>query len=362
MDLSQIASLRERVRRLQNHNVNEAETKNSLVLPFIQALGYDIFNPLEVAAEYTCDFATKKGEKIDFAILKDGQPSMLIECKPLGDPLDVVKSAQLFRYFITQPCKIGILTDGCRYLFFSDLDKENIMDDTPFMEINLTQFNEKLLPELQKLSKEQWNINEILNSAAEMRCVNIISKAFLEDITTPSDEIVKFYASLCYGGKMTANAKNAFKPIVKKAFSEAITGIINRRLEVAQSMDEEPTPDKPAEQPHAQQESDNGIVTTNTEMWALVAIRTLLKDVVASPRIMIRDKKTYCGILLDDNNRKPICRLFNFQDFQWGDENIGDNAYVLIFNTEQGEKFPIRFVDDLFALQEHLIAAVKRYL
>ena len=148
MDISQIRDLAETVKQAKAENFNEAMTKTTLVMPFLRALGYDVFNHKEVAAEYTSDFGTKKGEKVDFAILRRGSPVMLIECKPIGTELDSNKCSQLFRYFTTcSDVKIGILTDGCRYMFFSDLEQENVMDRVPFMEIDIANFHERLLPD-----------------------------------------------------------------------------------------------------------------------------------------------------------------------------------------------------------------------
>ena len=122
----------------------EEATKHALVLPFIQALGYDIFNPTEVVPEYTADFGLKQGEKVDYAIFREesnGEPAMLIECKRVSDPLDVSKASQLGRYFSQTPTHIGILTNGIVYKFFSDIDAENVMDATPFLVIDITNTN-----------------------------------------------------------------------------------------------------------------------------------------------------------------------------------------------------------------------------
>lgn len=366
MNTINVSSLCERVKQLQRTSINEAMTKTSLILPFIQALGYDIFNPMEVAAEYTSDYGTKKGEKIDFAILRDGEAIILIECKPLGDCLDTGKCSQLFRYFSMHPARIGILTDGCRYLFFTDLDKQNLMDTTPFMEIDFSKFNERMLPELQKLSKDAWDVEGIVSSAEKMKYVGIISKAFSEDILDPSEEFIRFYASLCYEGKMTANIRSQFKPIVKKAVTEAINDQINKRLAAARATDDtehhQQAETKEHNLPPEPSTGKEGIVTHNTEVWALVAIRTMAKDVVDQRRITMRDQKTYCNILFDENNRKPICRLYNFEHFDWGDPNIGDRASVVIFNTKNGERFPLQYIDDLYPLQDKIIEAIKQYI
>ena len=368
MELSQIQALAERVKAALNEQLNEANTKSSLIMPFLQAMGYDVFDHSEVAQEYVSEFGTKKGEKVDIAILREREPVMLIECKPLGDALDTGRCSQLFRYFNTQPARIGILTDGRRYLFFSDLEKENIMDGKPFMEIDLLNFNERALPELQKLTKDSWDLDAALSSAETLKYTRAIKILVSKDVVEPSDSLVRYYASQCYDGKIMPRVLEVFRNIVKRAYSEYVSDEISKRLETVRKVEEQA---HEAQNEQYQSIEHNlpvepctgkdGIVTHNTEVWALVAIRTLLREVVDPTRIMLRDQKSYCSILLDDNNRKPICRLFNFQHFDWGMDNIGKNSSILIFTDSKPKKFPLQFVDDIYPLADKLIEAVKFY-
>lgn len=359
MEMSDILSLAGRVEKALGQRMNEAMTKTALVMPFLQSLGYDVFNQNEVAAEYTSDYGTKKGEKIDFAILRDGAPVMLIECKPLDAILDTGKCSQLFRYFSTHPARMGILTNGQKYLFFSDLEKQNVMDGKPFMEIDLLDFNERDLPELQKLTKNSWDIDGALSSAETRKYVRAVKVIASQDMTEPADDIVRLYASKCYDGKITQKVLEMFRPIVKRAFTENVSDQITRRLNSVRVAEEEPIKEHTEEVQHV----ESGIVTHNTEMWAFVAVRALISEFTNPIRIGMRDQKTYCSVLFDNNNRKPICRFYNFQHWEEGMENIGKNAYVIIFseNNESGEKYPLQFVDDIYQYKKQLCAAAKRH-
>lgn len=365
MELSQIQALAERVNAALNEQLNEANTKSSLIMPFLTAMGYDVFDHNEVALEYTSDFGTKRGEKIDIAILRSGEPVMLIECKALDDPLDTGKCSQLFRYFATQPARIGILTNGQRYLFFSDLEKEHIMDVKPFMEIDLSNFNERMLPELQKLTKEAWDLDSALSSAETLKYTRAVKLLVSQDAEHPTDEIVRHYAAQCYEGKLMTRVIEMFRPIVKRAFAEHISDQIAKRLESVRMAAEVPEQQEQtaAESVKAAEQTENGIITYETEIWAFFIIRTILHAVVDPSRIFMRDQKTYCGILLDDNNRKPICRLFNFEDPNENIDGLGRNAYIIILNksNQDGERFPLKYLDDLYPLAEKLIDAVKRH-
>lgn len=351
MDQAKIFELTSRVRQIQGQQLNEAMTKNSLVLPFIQALGYDVFDPNEVVAEFTADVGTKKGEKVDFAILRDGLPAIMIECKPLGVPLDGGKCNQLHRYFPTHTTtRIGILTDGVTYLFFSDLEQQNIMDSRPFMKVDFGNFNERLLPEIQKLSKDMWDLEAALSSASSLKYVSEAKKLFAQESSSPSEDFIKYFASRIYDGHVTAKVREQFASIVKRAIQEHINDLINARLESAK-VDETPGKDEKTLLP--KENEDDGIETTEDEAMAFLIVQTILRQTVQPSRVFIRDAKSYCAIVLDDNNRKTICRLyFNGKKKQIGIFDAGKNE----------EKVQVETVDDIFGCGDKLIAAVRTHL
>jgi hypothetical protein len=164
MDLADLLrNLTEKANKLQNQSMTEEATKNSLVLPFLQALGYDVFNPMEVQPEFTSDVGLKKGEKVDFAILIDNEPAVLIECKTITDKLDKADS-QLLRYFHTTSAKFSILCNGIVYKFFTDLVKPNLMDEKPFLVIDLFNLREQDIIELKKFQKSNFNISQIIST------------------------------------------------------------------------------------------------------------------------------------------------------------------------------------------------------
>lgn len=133
-----IKQIPERIEKLKDSLPTEEATKNALILPFISALGYDVFNPLEVLPEMTCDIGTKKGEKIDYAIFKDGKPVILIECKHWSQDLNLHDN-QLLRYFTVSRARFGVLTNGIVYRFYTDLAESNIMDEKPMQHIEQTE-------------------------------------------------------------------------------------------------------------------------------------------------------------------------------------------------------------------------------
>ena len=152
--IDQIRELGERALDLKEALETEEATKNALVMPFIRLLGYDVFDPREVVPEYTADIGTKKGEKVDYAIFKDGSPAILFECKASDVELSGSHASQLYRYFsAVQEVRFGVLTNGIVYRFFSDIEAENLMDDKPFFELDLLEIRESLVEELKKFTK-----------------------------------------------------------------------------------------------------------------------------------------------------------------------------------------------------------------
>ena len=125
-------------------------------MPFISALGYNVFDPSEVVPEFTADVGIKKGEKVDYAIIRDDKPIMLIEAKRSGKELDVNKEGQLLRYFNATPAKIGILTNGHEYRLYTDLDQDNIMDSMPFLQFSICDINEQIVCELKRFTKSTF--------------------------------------------------------------------------------------------------------------------------------------------------------------------------------------------------------------
>ena len=114
-------SLASKIRQQGAAIKTEEATKNAIVMPFLRVLGFDVFDPMQIIPEYVADVGLKKGEKIDYAILKGGDVQILIECKKVGEPLNVNHAGQLFRYFHVTNARISILTNGQVFKFFTDL-------------------------------------------------------------------------------------------------------------------------------------------------------------------------------------------------------------------------------------------------
>jgi hypothetical protein len=346
--------------RLQSAAIKTEEaTKNAFVMPFISTvLGYDVFDPTEVTPEFVCDIGTKKGEKIDYAIMKEGEVQILIECKKIGEPLHINHASQLFRYFHVTSARISILTNGQVYKFFTDLDAPNKMDEKPFLELDLLDIDEYSVPELVKLTKSAFDVDSIISAAGELKYVSQIKKVIAAQVSKPDDDFVKVFASRVYDGVITQKVREQFHELTRKAVVQFLNEQINDRLKSAMSgaiqpaLASLPVSSSGAEQPDVRDEAEDKVLTTLEELEGYHIVRAVVRSVVDAKRIVQRDTQSYFGILLDDNNRKPICRL-HFNRSQ---------KYIGIFDEEKNEtRHPIGSIDDIYNYSDHLKKTVGYY-
>jgi hypothetical protein len=332
--IDQLKALAGKVPALCDILQTEEATKNALVMPFIRILGYDIFDPTEVVPEFIADVGIKKGEKVDYAIKKDGKIIMLFECKHCGGDLSIKHASQLFRYFSVTEARIGVLTNGVVYRFFTDLEATNKMDDKPFLEVDMMDLNDAVAAELKKLTKPAFDINELMTTAGDLKYTRQIKRLLAEQMENPSDEFVKFCASKVFTGPLTPSRREYFSGITKRGFKQLVNECINNRLKSAMKGTVEGFNSSDDDV-----EAEDVITTTAEEFEGFYLIKSLLRDVVDPERIVHRDTHSYMGILLDDNNRKPIARLhFNRQ-----------RKYLGVFDeNRKEERVPIESLNDIF--------------
>lgn len=354
--IDQIRLLASRVNTAKDLIQTEEATKNAMIMPFIQLLGYNVFDPLEVTPELIADVGTKKGEKVDYAILKDGKPIILFECKKAGADLNLNHASQLFRYFHVTEARFGVLTNGIVYKFFTDLDQPNKMDDKPFFDFNVLDFKERDVEELKKFAKAAYNLDTILNTANDLKYTRAIQTKLAEWIVNPSEEFVRLLSSDLLGSKrFTPTIKDQFTVIAKRAFDQLIGERINERLKGAMSIENNSVSEQPSQ---ASNEpvvvSESQIITTPDELEGFHIIRSLLRSIVAPSRVYMRDAQSYCAVLLDDSNRKPICRL-RFNNAQ--------KLKIGIFNDKKEEEIlSLESVDGIHELANQLKSTVTSYL
>lgn len=362
-----IRALAERVPQTVEHLGTEEATKNALVMPFIAALGYDVFNPLEVVPEYTADVGTKKGEKVDYAILRDDEIIMIWEAKKAGEDLSRDNVSQLYRYFSVTKARIAILTNGVEYRFYSDLDDKNKMDTKPFLVIDLTDLREDLLSELQRITKDAFDLENMLASANDLKHLRELRAVFEAQFAEPDEEFVRFFFNRATeNARFGKNARELFGRLVREAFSQFVADRVGSRLRSALVVEglppvgiSAPTTSVPAAvslealPEEEDDEPDNGVVTTEEEMQGFYVVKAIACAVLPAERIFFRDTKSYFGVLVDDNNRKPLVRLH----FDRKTKYIG-----LLDEGKSETRHEIAGPEGIYAFAEEIKAAARRYV
>lgn len=354
--IDQLRVLASRIANTKTMVQTEEATKNAMVMPFIQALGYNVFDPLEVTPELVSDVGTKKGEKVDYAILRDGKPIMLFECKKCGGDLSINHAAQLFRYFHVTEARFGVLTNGLVYRFFTDLEQPNKMDEKPFFEFNILDFKERDVEELKKFAKSAFDLDTILTTANDLKYTRAIQTKLAELMSDPTEDFVRLLSSGLLGTrKFTPAVRDQFTGITKRAFEQFIGERINERLKGAMSPEFVTVAEVvPAPAAAEAPPSDPVVVTSIEELEGFHTVRAIVRSLVPTKRVVMRDAQSYCAILLDDNNRKPICRLRfnNTQKLKLG-----------FFNAQkEEEQVALDSVDDIHNFAEQIRATVTSYV
>lgn len=351
-----IRQISERIESLKDNLLTEEATKTALIMPFINALGYDVFNPLEVLPEMCCDIGTKKGEKIDYAIMKDGEPVILIECKHWAQDLNLHDN-QLLRYFNVSKAKFGVLTNGITYRFYTDLAEPNKMDEKPFLEVNLLDLKDAQIEELKKFHKSYFDVNEILSSASELKYMGELRAVIGKEFASPTPDFVRYFGKQVYDGVFTPKVLEQFTVLIKRTISNYISDIISERLKAAIKENENGTGKEAESTPHQEQpqeKADTKIITTEEELEAFYIIKSILRATVPAERVTYRDAQTYFAVFIDNNNRKTVCRLYL--------DSATNKRLTFLDENKKEQHNKIQSIDDIYNYADQLIAAASKFI
>lgn len=344
MDLiDQLEALSAKIERLESEIKTEEATKTAFVMPFFKSLGYDTSNPLEFVPEFTADVGSKKHEKVDYAINVKGEPKILIEAKCCNQSLDK-HDEQLLRYFSVTNAKIGILTNGIVYKFYTDLEEENKMDRKPFLKIDLLNLKDENIDELKKFLKSNFDIDNILSTAETLKYSNAIKELIINQFENPDDEFVNYILGEVYEGIRTQNVRDKFKGIIKKSASKVLNDMVRSRLENALESGEENDDVQEETVEEVQEDQTKKIKTTEEELSGFYIVKSIYAEFTDPQRITHKDTLSYFGILLEDNTRKWLCRLHFNHEQNYIEFPVYDNNG----HRESKEKFKIDNLDDMY--------------
>ena len=352
--IEEIRNLSTRIEKQKDVIQTEEATKNAFIMPFINLLGYNVFDPTEVVPEFTADVGTKQGEKVDYAIFKDDEVIILIECKKYGSDLTDVHTSQLYRYFSVVHARIAVLTDGVVYRFYTDLEESNKMDTKPFLEFNMLDVQQQWVNELKRFTKSAFDLDATLTAASDLKYTKEIKQIMVEQLEAPSEDFVRFFLTYVYSGRQRQTVVQQFTDIVRRALNQFLNEQINQRLQSAIERGEasEESVEIQESDVSIEEEVESRIETTEEELEGFYTVKSIVREVVASDRIYHRDTISYMTVILDDSRLKPICRLhFN-----------SANKYLGLVNEEGiHERFEIESIDDIYEYAEQLKATAQRY-
>lgn len=328
----QLQRFSEQVRRRQPHIRGEESTKQALIVPFLSLLGYDVHDPTELQPEYIADFAKKRpggpSEKVDYAIRRDNVPVIFIECKAVDcDP--GMHSGQLARYFNATPSvPIAIITNGIRYMFFTDLEEKNILSERPFFQFNIFEFTTNDAEVLESFGRARFDPATIRERVDEIIYAYKINAYIGEVLRNPSDSFTRFVLSelnmFSGGKKLTAKLVEKFIPTIRRAVHSTLLDMATRSIReqteapVVAAVAPAPVAPAPAPVPEAAvvsapaaKTANAAIVTTPEELEAFEIVRQMCADspLSAGAPVQYRDTVGYFAINAG-SVRKSFARLY----------------------------------------------------
>jgi hypothetical protein len=198
---------------------------------------------------------------------------------------------------------VALLTNGVIYQFFTDSERTNMMDEKPFFTFNLENFRKADIKHLSTFQRADFDLDRIVNQAGALKLQTQVLAELRNEFSQPSEEFVRLIASRLHDGPLTEAVRERFQGAMVQAIANLIREGINERLESAMSHGEDPADfDGGFPEPDA-------IETTQVEIDGFNIVRAICSKLVKPERVIMRDAKSYCAILLDDNNRKTLARL-----------------------------------------------------
>nr|NQU89290.1 type I restriction enzyme HsdR N-terminal domain-containing protein [Bacteroidota bacterium] len=353
MDLfTSLKTLAERVKFLKDKVETEEATKRAFIDPFFKLLGYDFADPTEVVPEYNSDFGSRQGAKVDYAIIRDDKPIILIECKPWKEKLSENYASQLMKYYSASDAKFTILTNGIEYKFFTDLEKANVMDKFPYLEFDIEHINESIVVELEKFKKATFDEEKIIETATELKYLTATIGLLKKEFANPSKDFVKYIGKSVYDGNLTSNRLENFTEIVKRACDSMINSLVDKRLQDFQEIRKTEI-EIEIQKNEADKKEDSKIVTTQEEDDAYHILKSIIRNECDLTKFKPKDNQTYFSTYYEKQTQ-PVCRLYF---------NNQNKKYISILDaTKNEEKILIEKLDDIYNYSEKIIASIKSYL
>lgn len=327
---------------------NEAQTKQYLISPILRAMGYDVNNPRDVIAEYTADFARKKGKKVDYVVKVDDEVVFLIECKHHTNKLEIQAREQLEMYFRrdeVEEGRVAILTNGIIWKFYTDSHTERKLDDEPFYVLNL--HDKSTYSKLESFTSDNFDTDKALKDAKEKKEILSMSTFFdiIFDINQNSttDEYKSIFNAMrsvsedIDFGVLTENKVNSLKKPFLLARDHFIQNYVNKKLSNNSTSEDENIEEQEF---------------TDMEREGMRFVSAILDGVCDTKNLELRNQKGLgrSVVLFECNKRKPIVEM-----------NFMKKPYTIWVGKDK-EMIEIESTLDLFKYKEKIISALDFYI
>lgn len=313
--ISKLKSHIEHVKRVGGHCTTEETTKQALILPLLDILGFSPYDPTKVLAEFAADFpGAKNTERVDYALYCNGQPVMFIEAKPYVADL-TNHAPQLSRYFNSSlGVTIGAITNGKEWRFFTDLINTNVMDEKPFLTIDFTKSKPEDLTQLAEFKHDNFHAEKLRFFAEENQYIQQFKAVIKKSINDVDIDFVKFVAQQAnVPRQLNTKFLETIQPFVKQAVQQAISDTVVKGLSAPTIITAQPVEQKPvdAKQEIATQGADfivnpdnEKIITTKDEQELYRIVTELFPDI----ELEARDTESYYSIVYQGKSTRWLFR------------------------------------------------------
>jgi hypothetical protein len=318
--------------RLDEKCTNEAQTRMYLIEPLLEILGYSRIDDRDMLTEINAGWG-QKNDKADLGlIIKGKKPEIIVECKKYGKKLTDKEASQLNGYFSnTEGSRIGILTNGIEWRFYTYLDDKSKLHPNPFLTFDFTEIDDVKIEQFAQFHKNNADIKQIVEDAQDIFFLEGFTDALTEEFLNPSDDFIKAIFARMVGKRLSDSIKEKLRGLIN---SNSIQQALPRLME-------------------EEAKSGNVIITTGEELKIYHAVKTILINAIKKvdySRISYRDQKNSFNIIVDDNQRKLIAKITSNRDKHF------------IEVAGNGQKMPIDDISCIVALNKQLIEITKGYL
>lgn len=228
------------------------------------------------------------------------------------------------------------------------------MDKKPFFTFDLQNCDDRQIGELARFQKENFDIEAILEAASNLKYVKAAANVITEQLSNPEDEFVRLIGRKIYEGSVTKTVMESLRPAIQAALDEVVRNRIQEKLNVTFGKETGPADASEKRAIEDTPKPEGEIVTTEDEIQAFMIVRAIGSRIASIDKITMRDARSYCSIFYDDNNRKPICRLYF---------NSKTTKSIGIFDSTKNEqKFQIEKLSDIYQYSDQITAVIETYL